>query len=1330
MKNFAKRFISYLLIIVMVATVFVQAPVVASAEDTEAVLTYTISDGVATITNVSAEAIVVEIPAEYEGCPVVGTDQFAFEGNSKTTEFIVDENSEYFSTDEFGVLYNKDKSRLIKFPDSSGVTEYVVPEGVTDLAYHAFAYSGNLEKVSCPSTLKSIGKYDFFHCFSLVEVVLEEGIVSIVEESFRESTLLSKINFPSTIRSIGEGAFQGCNLSGVIELPESLSSLGADSDGKSYPAAVFNGCRITAFSIDENNGFFSTDENGILYDKYKTTLLDCPDAIDLTSVVVPESVTAIDNYAFSKVSGLKSITLHDSVYSIGTRAFAYSGIVSFAFPKNLTQVSDGMFYHCVDLVQVDLHDNIGAICDSAFSQCSSLETLDIPSSCYSIGASAFSSTAIKSITLPIIAKVSNSLFRSCKKLESVTFTGYLTAIGESAFYGCSSLKSIDIPSSVTEIGKEAFLASGLETVALPDGITTIETSVFNGCRSLVSIEIPRSVTTIKKAFAGSLDSFTDVNYHGTEEQWNAINIEDGNTGLDSAKITYEYNNISYFTYNISNNEVTIKKCNFNKAENLVIPDEICGYPVTRLADDSFVNLKITGVKLPADLKTIGIRAFSSCVNLKEIEIPDKVEVIDKAAFYNTGIETLNIPESVVYVSRAYPEKLKEFIVDENNLHYSSEDGVLFNKEKTVLLTYPHSKEDVLYYVPATVTEIGDYAFSESIVAEIKLPDGVQTIGKYAFDGCTVNTINIPSSVKTISDGAFKGSGVESIVIPESVEYIGQNIFSNCENLKSADLRCKVTVIPARAFSHCYSLEKVQLPETIVEIDDNVFYYDKNLVNLILPKNLESIGFAAFYNCYGLKNFQLPDTVTLIEGSAFVGCKSLEKINLPEKLIKLDGEVFDGCENLVEITIGPDLVEFKETSFNGVNVKLERIKVDPANPALMSDNAGVLYSKDKTKLIKFPAAATVEEYTVEPTTEVINQYAFYYNKNLDTIILPVTLKSVGKYAFYNMEKLINVYYTSDEDDWNLIYFDSGNTDLETATVRFNYSSDRILGENIFWSFDEETKALVITGSGEMLNLASAEDYGWYFFKDEIETVEFANSVTSVSDYAFSGYPNLKEVYLGQGVGKIGENSFADCPALAIVTSRAINLTAEDSSFGNNDSRLVLLYNSSATQAADYASAHGMKHIPVYYDSEKKVINYKGALTVYSDLPYLFLSKLVKENPEAEYLYFEKLVFDGVETGLFDIEELQNDAQAQYLTFNNLYVSLKKIKDNSAEGVTFEAFITLLENGDYDSFIFELVSDEGEQQLTFVEVLEKVTDFLITNALRVTSKIINFFRKLFK
>ena len=143
-----------------------------------------------------------------------------------------------------------------------------------------------------------------------------------------------------------------------------------------------------------------------------------------------------------------------------------------------------------------------------------------------------------------------------------------------------------------------------------------------------------------------------------------------------------------------------------------------------------------------------------------------------------------------------------------------------------------------------------------------------------------------------------------------------------------------------------------------------------------------------------------------------------------------------------------------------------------------------------------------------------------------------------------------------------------------------------------------------------------------------------------------------------------------------------------------------------------------------------MNFNGELTVYSDLPYLLLSKFVKQNPGMEYLFFEKLVFHGVEPEIIDIDELENDTHAKYLTFNKLYVSLKKVKDGSSEGVTFDAFLTLLENGDYDSFMFELVSQEGKQQLTFEELWEKVTDHFITSALRITSKIINFFRKIFR
>ena len=117
-------------------------------------------------------------------------------------------------------------------------------------------------------------------------------------------------------------------------------------------------------------------------------------------------------------------------------------------------------------------------------------------------------------------------------------------------------------------------------------------------------------------------------------------------------------------------------------------------------------------------------------------------------------------------------------------------------------------------------------------------------------------------------------------------------------------------------------------------------------------------------------------------------------------------------------------------------------------------------------------------------------------------------------------------------------------------------------------------------------------------------------------------------------------------------------------------------------------------------------------------------------QSEYIYFSKLVFYGVEPELVDIEDLENEVFAQYLTFNNLYVSLKAVKGEEYEDVTFSQFIDLMENGDYDAFMFELESDEGSQTITLKERWNQIVEDFIADVLRVTSKIINFFRKLFK
>ena len=1225
MKKFTKRFISYFLIIVMVATVFVNTPVVASAEDTVATLTYSVSDGIATITGIAENGNIIRIPDEYEGAPVA---RISAEGASKfhmsntITAYIVDEDNQYFSSDENGVLYNYDKTELINYPAASLLTDFTTPASVKTIADYAFRGVINLQNVTLNEGIVNIGSYAFWTS-NIVNISLPESLQTISKSAFWHSEKLTGINLPKNLISIGDAAFENCY-------------------------------SIEYFSVHPENTYFSSDEKGVLYNKNKSELYQYPAGSTEIEFNVPLSVVIIKRGAFAYSENLRRVVLHNNIIEMETNVFQGSGIEYIDIPESLTAIPDYAFDDCGDLAAIAIHANI-------------------------------------------------------------------TSVGVAAFRRCTSLKTVNLPDSITSIGKEAFRFSGIGTITLPKGLTTIESSVFHYCENLISVEIPVSVTKIENAFYYGNNSLTDIYYHGTEEQWKEIDIDEGNTELEKVKINYNYINGTHLTsedfeYTISDGSVTINKCVKSGYVAIVIPDEIEGYPVTEIAANAFRDLTVAEVKLPSGLKKIGMYAFLNCTLLTKIHLPDTLEVLEPYAFNKTRIERLNIPESLTHLepgSFGLCEYLTFFEVDKDNPSYrNDENGVIFSKDGSVLVEYPEAKPEETYIVPDGVKEIGDSAFKNLVngiaLKNIVLPDGLEVIGTdafYALPGYV--SVNLPDSLKKIGAGAFSNCRFSSVEIPKGVEFIGEGCFSSCSELTDVKINCEIREIPAEMFYLCKKLKTVNIPESVV-----------------------SIGEKAFYGCESLTEIDLPDSVKSLGTRAFSNCKLLEKFDLPQGLTTLGEYVFDGCLHLTSIT------------------------VDENNTAYSSDEYGVLFNKDKTKLIQYPMGNTRTSYEITDSVTSIGDYAFYNCNSLTSIIIGNGVTSIGDEVFYSCDSLTSVtisdgvtrigdgafsycdnltdvYYYGTEEEWNIIDIGTYNQALLNATIHYNYGkTSGALGENIFWSFDEGTKALAITGSGEMQNLASAEDYGWYFFKDEIETVEFANSVTSVSDYAFCGYPNLKEVYLGQAVESIGEKAFADCHALAIVTSRAINLTAEDSSFGNNDSRLVLLYNSSATQAADYASAHGMKHIPVYYDSEKKVINYKGALTVYSDLPYLFLSKLVKENPEAEYLYFEKLVFDGVETGLFDMEELQNDAQAQYLTFNNLYVSLKKIKDNSAEGVTFEAFITLLENGDYDSFIFELVSDEGEQQLTFEEIWEKVSDFFITTALRVTSKIINFFRKIFK
>ena len=294
-----------------------------------------------------------------------------------------------------------------------------------------------------------------------------------------------------------------------------------------HDIAVENEDGVTIYYVWTNgNTELAVSYGGNSYSSYSNEYSD--------NVVIPESVTyngatypvtSIGGYAFYDCSALTSVTIPNSVTSIGSSAFAgtawynnqpdglvYAGKVAYAYkgtmPANTSisleegtlGIAVGAFYGRSSLTSVTIPNSVTSIGDYAFYNCSGLTSVTIPSSVTSIGSGAFySCSALTSMTVAsgnstydsrdncnaIIETTSNTLIAGCK---STIIPNSVTSIGGSAFYGCSGLTSVTIPNSVTSIGEFAFDGcSGLTSVTIPNSVTSIGTGAFEYCSGLTSV---------------------------------------------------------------------------------------------------------------------------------------------------------------------------------------------------------------------------------------------------------------------------------------------------------------------------------------------------------------------------------------------------------------------------------------------------------------------------------------------------------------------------------------------------------------------------------------------------------------------------------------------------------------------------------------------------------------------------------------------------------------------------------------------------------------------------------------------------------------------------
>ena len=421
---------------------------------------------------------------------------------------------------------------------------------------HAILIDTNLkaENITIHEACISIQVNTFSKYISIMMGLITPGEEAAIEDYINMN--LQEITIPKNVKNIGIGAFMSCiGLTNVVfEEDSNLTSIGYGSFAGCSNLKTIN---LEATKLEEIERF---------------AFQECS---SLTSITIPDSVTSIGDYAFSYCSSLTSITIPESVTSIGSDAFRNCiGLTSITFEDmtGLTNIGTYIFDGCDNVKQLTIQS--GEVKDLDFSDLSNLTTVILGNGVTSIG---------------------DSAFYNCSGLETVDFgdNSQLMYIGDQAFYECSSLTSITIPESVTSIGSYAFHnCNSLTPITIPESVTSIGDFAFSYCSSLTSITIPDSVTSIGDYAFGSCSSLETVNFEGESK-------------------------------------------------------------LTSIEQYAFFNCRsLSSITIPESVTSIGSSAFESCTSLISITIPDSVTSIGSYAFrYCSSLTSITIPDSVTSIGR-------------------------------------------------------------------------------------------------------------------------------------------------------------------------------------------------------------------------------------------------------------------------------------------------------------------------------------------------------------------------------------------------------------------------------------------------------------------------------------------------------------------------------------------------------------------------------------------------------------------------------------------------------------------------------------------------------
>ena len=934
------------------------------------------------------------------------------------------------------------------------------------------------------------------------------SLTTIDDNAFDGSTVTSVI-LPESLTTIGDNAFAFCNNLTTITIPKDVEHIGV---------GPFKACEnLKTITVDEENSAY-TSSSGTLFSYDRSTLVQFVANNKLTKISIPKAVSTIAPEAFYGASKLVSVNLSTSaISSIGEEAFAgctsLSNVtVGWAAPLNVPEnVFDGVNLANATLNVPNGVDNLyrEAPVWKDFGKIVTFKSFVIfaDQNVERICVQKWDTNHDGKLGYDEAAAVTDlgNIFEGNTDITSfeelVEFTG-VTSIPENAFKGCSSLAKLALPTKVTTIGAEAFEGcTTLANVTLPTTLVNIGDKAFYGCDAFTTCTIPANVETVGKGAFGScslLKSFT-VNSKNTHYR-----------AIGNILFTRDSTTVVQFPANISRTNFEVSSSVFKH----IYPYAFSG--ATKLKTVVFNSCE-----------TIGEYAFEKCEGLTTLTIGNNVKTIGDCAFIDCqNLQAITIPTNVQSIGA------KAF------------NGMPAGVRCQVAWTTPPS-------IPANTFSNFEALAQGQISGILFVPSGA----KAAFDSAQGwnffnivyegNMADYDATLITFTDPLVKQLAVEAW----DTDGDNQISYTEAEAVKSIG-----TVFAGKAIT---TFNEFKHFTAVTEVSAKAFKDCSTLTKVTFPTNVSTIGAQAFEGCSALNNVSLPTTLVTIGDKAFYGCDAFVTCEIPANVAAIGKGAFGSCVSLKSFTVNSGNTHFRTIG-------------------------SILFTRDSTSVVQFPAALNRTHFEVSSSKfKHINAYAFSGALNLKTVVLnsvetigenafekceglisinlPISVNSIGNYAFLECAQLDSVIV-----EWRTPLVVPANTfegvDVANAALSVPKGTDALyksanvwkdFGRIVIYLDDESTidfedplvKAICIANwdknnDGELTvgEAKEVKSLGTYFKGTEIKRfneLKYFTALTSIPSRAFDGCSQLEAITLPKSIKKIDSYAFQDCASLKAI-----------------------------------------------------------------------------------------------------------------------------------------------------------------------------------------------------